>query len=169
MTLGPDAQMNVWLSSAENHQWNPSQKQPETAWEAEIDRLMRAQASSLDPKKRKEDFDRVQQIAWEQAPFIYLVNRHALSRFLPSFTMYSPLFCSRTCIGTSTAWRGMRNRRANKLDTLLSIKLSRATAASPMSYAKLRSPSTAERYSDWSDPAAAGKALCPWRSCACCI
>ena len=79
MSLGPDAQMNVWLSSADNHQWNPSQKQPETAWEAEIDRLMRTQASSLDPKKRKEAFDRVQQIAWEQAPFIYLVNRHALS------------------------------------------------------------------------------------------
>ncbi len=79
MTLGPDAQMNVWLSSADNHQWNPSQKQPETAWEAEIDRLMKAQASNLDAKKRKVAFDRVQQIAWEQAPFIYLVNRDALS------------------------------------------------------------------------------------------
>ena len=83
MSLGPDAQMNVWLSSADNHQWNPSQKQPDTAWEAEIDRLMRTQASSLDPKKRKEAFDRVQQIAWEQAPFIYLVNRHALSAISP--------------------------------------------------------------------------------------
>ena len=90
MTLGPDAQMNVWLSSAENHQWNPSQKQPETAWEAEIDRLMRAQASSLDPKKRKEAFDRVQQIAWEQAPFIYLVNRHALSAVSPKLRNVQP-------------------------------------------------------------------------------
>jgi peptide/nickel transport system substrate-binding protein len=90
MTLGPDAQMNVWLSSAENHQWNPSQKQPETAWEAEIDRLMRAQASSLDPKKRKDAFDRVQQIAWEQAPFIYLVNRHALSAVSPKLYNVQP-------------------------------------------------------------------------------
>jgi len=40
---------------------------------------MRAQASSADPKKRKESFDRVQEIATEQAPFIYLVNRNALS------------------------------------------------------------------------------------------
>ena len=40
---------------------------------------MRAQASTLDPKKRKEDFDRVQEIAWEQEPFIYLVNKNALS------------------------------------------------------------------------------------------
>jgi peptide/nickel transport system substrate-binding protein len=71
--------MNVWLSSAENHQWNPSQKTPETAWEAEIDRLMRAQASSVDPKKRKEAFDRVQEIVAEQQPFIFLINKNALS------------------------------------------------------------------------------------------
>jgi peptide/nickel transport system substrate-binding protein len=77
--LDPNEQMNVWLSSSENHQWNPQEKTPETVWEAEIDRLMRAQASSADAKKRKEAFDRVQQIAQEQAPFIYLVNRNALS------------------------------------------------------------------------------------------
>jgi peptide/nickel transport system substrate-binding protein len=77
--LDPNEQMNVWLSSSENHQWNPSEKVPETAWEGEIDRLMRAQASSSDPTKRKESFDRVQEIALEQSPFLYLVNRNALS------------------------------------------------------------------------------------------
>jgi peptide/nickel transport system substrate-binding protein len=77
--LDPNEQMNVWLSSSENHQWNPSEKSPETAWESEIDKLMRAQGSAADPKKRKESFDRVQEIAVEQAPFIYLVNRNALS------------------------------------------------------------------------------------------
>jgi peptide/nickel transport system substrate-binding protein len=77
--LDPNGQMNIWLSSAENHAWNPQQKAPETAWEAEIDRLMRAQASSADPKKRKESFDRVQEIVAEQAPIIYLVNQNALS------------------------------------------------------------------------------------------
>jgi peptide/nickel transport system substrate-binding protein len=77
--LDPSGQMNIWLSSAENHAWNPQQKSPETAWEAEIDRLMRAQASAADPKKRKESFDRVQEIVAEQAPFIYLINKNALS------------------------------------------------------------------------------------------
>jgi peptide/nickel transport system substrate-binding protein len=77
--LDPNGQMNIWLSSAENHAWNPQQKSPDTAWEAEIDRLMRAQASAADPKKRKESFDRVQEIVAEQAPFIYLVNQNALS------------------------------------------------------------------------------------------
>ena len=77
--LDPNGQMNIWLSSAKQHAWNPKQKAPETAWEAEIDKLMRAQASASDPKKRKESFDRVQEIVAEQAPFIYLVNVNALS------------------------------------------------------------------------------------------
>jgi peptide/nickel transport system substrate-binding protein len=77
--LDPNAQMNLWLSSSENHQWNPSQKTPATAWEAQVDQLMREQASSPNPKKRKEYFDKVQQIAWEQEPFIYLINKNSLS------------------------------------------------------------------------------------------
>jgi peptide/nickel transport system substrate-binding protein len=77
--LDPNGEMNVWLSSSENHQWNPQQKTPETAWEAEIDHLMRAQASSSDAKKRKEAFDRVQEIVAEQEPFIFLINKNALS------------------------------------------------------------------------------------------
>ncbi len=89
--LDPNAQMTVWLSSAENHQWNPSQKTPATAWEAEIDKLMRAQASTLDPKKRKEDYDKVQEIAWQQEPFIYLVNKNALSAVSPAMRNVHPV------------------------------------------------------------------------------
>src|SRR5580698_3487132 len=77
--LDPNGEMNVWLSSSANHQWNPQQKAPETLWEAEIDQLMRAQASSSDAKKRKEAFDRVQEIVVEQEPFIFLINKNALS------------------------------------------------------------------------------------------
>jgi peptide/nickel transport system substrate-binding protein len=76
--LDPNSQMAVWLSSADNHQWNPSQKAPATEWEAQIDKLMRAQAASGDEHKRKQYWDRVQQIAWEQEPFIYLINKDAL-------------------------------------------------------------------------------------------
>src|ERR1700674_3717922 len=89
--LDPNSQMNVWLSSAENHQWNPSQKTPATAWEAEIDKLMRAQASTLDQNKRKEYFDKVQEIAWEQEPFIYLVNKNALSAVSPHLLNVHPV------------------------------------------------------------------------------
>jgi peptide/nickel transport system substrate-binding protein len=86
--------MNVWLSSSENHQWNPQEKTPETAWEAEVDRLMRAQASTSDTKRRKESFDRVQEIAVEQAPFIYLVNKNALSAVSLSVHGANPVILS---------------------------------------------------------------------------
>ena len=89
--LDPNGQMNVWLSSSENHQWNPSQKSPETEWEAEIDRLMRTQSSATDMRKRKQSFDRVQEIVMEQAPFIYLVNRNALSAVSPSVQGANPV------------------------------------------------------------------------------
>ncbi len=77
--LDPNAQMNVWLSASEEHQWNPKQATPATLWEAEIDRLMRAQASSMDDRTRKKYFDRVQEIVADEAPFIYLVNKNALT------------------------------------------------------------------------------------------
>jgi peptide/nickel transport system substrate-binding protein len=89
--LDPDSQMNVWLSSSEEHQWNPKQKTPATPWEAEIDRLMRAQASSLDDKTRKQYFDRVQEIVADQAPFIYLVNKNALVGISPLLQGVSPV------------------------------------------------------------------------------
>lgn len=75
----PNGQMNVWLSSAANHQWNPLQKSPETPWEAELDRLMQVQASALDVTKRRTAFNRVQEIISEQVPFIYLVHKNALA------------------------------------------------------------------------------------------
>ena len=77
--LDPNGQMNVWLSSSETHQWNPKQKTPATPWEAEIDRLMRAQASTMDDNARKKSFDRVQEIVADQVPFIYLVNKNTLT------------------------------------------------------------------------------------------
>jgi len=88
--LDPNGQMTVWLSSGENHQWNPSQKTPATTWEAEIDTLMREQATALTDKKRKEKFDRVQQIIYEQQPFIYLVNRDVLTAVSPAVVGAAP-------------------------------------------------------------------------------
>jgi peptide/nickel transport system substrate-binding protein len=80
----PNDQMNVWLSSSENHQWDPSQKTPATPWEAEIDKLMHEQATSQDNNKRKQAYDRVQEIVWEQVPFLYLVNKNALVAISPN-------------------------------------------------------------------------------------
>ena len=106
--------MNIWLSSAEDHAWNPQQKSPATAWEAEIDNLMRAQASASDRTKRKQSFDRVQEIVYEQAPFIYLVNRNALSAVSTSVEGANPVI-----LHPQTFWNAERltlkaNTRASR-------------------------------------------------------
>src|SRR5208282_2593159 len=75
----PSEMMNILLSSASNHPWNPSQKTPETTWEAEIDRLMLAQAATADYRARKRNFDRVQEILREQEPIVYLLHPNALA------------------------------------------------------------------------------------------
>lgn len=89
--LDPNGQMNVWLSSGENHQWNPNQKAPATVWEAEIDKLMREQASAAIEKERKAKFDRIQQIVSEQQPFIYLINKDVLMAVSPSVSGVTPV------------------------------------------------------------------------------
>ena len=91
LDLDPSAQMNVWLSSAENHQWNPNQPRPATPWEAEIDKLMRAQASETRADVRKRHFDRVQEIVSKEAPFIYLITKNSLTAISPSVQNASPV------------------------------------------------------------------------------
>lgn len=92
--LDPNGVMTVWLSSGENHQWNPNQKTPATAWEAEIDKLMREQASAASEKVRKAKFDRVQEIVAEQQPFIYLINKDVLVAVSPSVVGSAPVVLS---------------------------------------------------------------------------
>jgi peptide/nickel transport system substrate-binding protein len=88
--LDPSAQMNVWVSSAANHQWNPNQKTPATPWEAEIDKLMAEQGGSQDRDKRKVYFDKVQQIAADKVPILFLVNPNALSAISPNVKNVTP-------------------------------------------------------------------------------
>lgn len=80
----PSTMMNIWLSSSPNHQWNPSEKTPATPWEAEIDRLMQAQAEAGDLKIRQAAINRVQTIVSAQQPFIYLVYPDVLCAVSPN-------------------------------------------------------------------------------------
>ncbi len=86
----PNAMMNVWLSSSPNHQWNPSEKTPATPWEAEVDREMNRQATSLNDSERKQAVDRVQQIVADQQPFIYLVYPNTLVAISPRLQGVEP-------------------------------------------------------------------------------
>ena len=51
---------------------------------------MRRQAGETKPEARKRLFDRVQQIVWEQEPFLYLVNKNSLMAFSPQLQNTAP-------------------------------------------------------------------------------
>ncbi len=74
----PSSQMNLWLSSAPNHQWFPNEPKPATPWEARIDHLMLDQSMAPRFEQRRQDFDEVQLIVSQQLPFMYLVSRNVL-------------------------------------------------------------------------------------------
>ena len=67
----PAVNLDFWLSSAAFHVWNPSQAVAATAWERQIDELMRQQIAAKDPIERKRLFDEVQSILARYVPVIY--------------------------------------------------------------------------------------------------
>jgi ABC-type transport system substrate-binding protein len=51
---------------------------------------MKAQSAALIPAKRKQHFDRVQEIVSDQVPFLYLVTKNALVAVSPSVLNANP-------------------------------------------------------------------------------
>jgi peptide/nickel transport system substrate-binding protein len=70
----PNSEMNVWLSSGNDHVWDIGEPHPTTSWESEIDQLMEKQLSTMKPKERKLLYDRVQEIFAEYLPIICLAS-----------------------------------------------------------------------------------------------
>ena len=67
----PAMNLDLWLSSAAFHFWNPSQPTPATDWERRIDELMYEQISTQEHTARKRLFGEVQQIFSEYVPALY--------------------------------------------------------------------------------------------------
>jgi peptide/nickel transport system substrate-binding protein len=76
--VDPNSDMNVWLSTGNDHVWDIGEPHPSTSWEAEIDRLMEEQLSTLNPENRKALYDRVQMILAQQLPIICLASPNVL-------------------------------------------------------------------------------------------
>jgi len=78
----PHSGSNIWRANGSSHQFNqgPQPGEPPISgwqvseWEREIDRLFAAGARELDDSKRAVFYNKYQQIAQEQLPFIHLVN-----------------------------------------------------------------------------------------------
>jgi peptide/nickel transport system substrate-binding protein len=80
----------MWRSSGRFHKWWPQQKRPATPWEAEIDALFARGARELDPARRKQIYDRWQQIAAEQQPLIFLTAAEQVSAVRTRFRNIKP-------------------------------------------------------------------------------
>jgi peptide/nickel transport system substrate-binding protein len=76
--VDPSSQMNVWLSTGNDHVWDLGEALPATSWENEIDQLMQKQLSTLNPGNRKRLYDRVQEIVAANLPVISLVSPDTL-------------------------------------------------------------------------------------------
>jgi peptide/nickel transport system substrate-binding protein len=74
----PTPEMNLWLSGGETHLWDLGEAKPATPWEAELDRLMEAQMTTTDYATRKKLYDRVQEIAAQNLPLIFLLSPNIL-------------------------------------------------------------------------------------------
>ena len=70
-SIDPAINSDLWLSSGSFHFWNPGQEKPATAWEQQIDDLMRTQSTTMDSTKRIEIFAEVQRIFAEHEPMVF--------------------------------------------------------------------------------------------------
>lgn len=75
----PNPEMNVWTFAGTSHLWHLGETQPATDWERELDQLMQQQMVTLDYAKRKQLYDRAQQLIAENLPFIFLGTPNILS------------------------------------------------------------------------------------------
>jgi peptide/nickel transport system substrate-binding protein len=75
----PNPEMNVWSASGTSHLWQLGETKPATEWERELDQLMQQQMVTLDYTKRKQLYDRAQQLIAENLPFIFLGTPNILA------------------------------------------------------------------------------------------
>ncbi len=68
----PASSMNVYLSSGRTHFFNPSQKTPASAWEAEVDKLAQGFNATLDVTAQRDTFLKMQAILADQCAFLPL-------------------------------------------------------------------------------------------------
>jgi peptide/nickel transport system substrate-binding protein len=69
---------SLWTTTGILHVWNPQQKSPATPWEADVDKLFAEAGKTVDEAKRKEIYDKFQDIVTDQQPLVFLVTPDSL-------------------------------------------------------------------------------------------
>lgn len=95
----PSSLASFLLSNGSNHQWQPKQKSPATAWEARIDELFYQQAIERDQQKRLDLYTEIQSIFREELPVIPLVSRHVVTASNKKIGNFAP-----SCITPYSLW-----------------------------------------------------------------
>lgn len=72
--IDPHSGKNVWMTTGQLHMWNPGSPRSYYPWEYEIDRIFDTAAQELNPAKRKELYDRWQEIVQKELPMIFTVT-----------------------------------------------------------------------------------------------
>src|SRR5258708_21361631 len=86
----PNPEMNVWAFSGTSHLWHLGETQPASDWERELDQLMQQQMVTIDYAKRKQLYDRAQQLIAEHLPFIFLGTPNILPAANTRFGNFHP-------------------------------------------------------------------------------
>ncbi|MGQ0548837.1 MAG: hypothetical protein ACT4PY_04105 [Armatimonadota bacterium] len=71
------------------HVWWPKQEKPATDWEAEIDRVFDQGATTIDQNKRRQLYNRWQEIVAENVPLIYFTNQLTQPAFRNTLANFS--------------------------------------------------------------------------------
>jgi len=74
----PNPEINVWTSTGGTHLWAQNEIKPVASWQVELDALMQRQTAILDYKKRKQTYDRVQEIIATYDPVNCMVSPNIL-------------------------------------------------------------------------------------------
>jgi peptide/nickel transport system substrate-binding protein len=75
----PNTEMNVLLSTGQAHLWNLRTKRAPEEWQNQIDQLMKEQMTTLDRARRRQMFNRVQEIMWREQPLVFLISPDILA------------------------------------------------------------------------------------------
>ncbi len=86
----PHDSANVLLSSGMLHLWDPREREPATAWEAEIDQLMAKGDEEYSIKKRKIFYKKIQQILHDELPLIPIVRQDDFVAYTDRLKAYKP-------------------------------------------------------------------------------
>jgi len=72
--VDPSGNKALFVSSSEDHLFNPGEEKPATDWEKRVDDLINIQEQTFDPVERRKAFDEIQAIYAEEMPQLYVVS-----------------------------------------------------------------------------------------------